>query len=184
AGVGEDLGAARVDVGVGPRIELGGRIVREAGEVDHRVAAVEDGAVERPEIALDEVDLVRDPGESFVAEVELVEDADRLALVEELADRDAADVAGAPGDENHRAIDPLSGVPLYQGPIRFWSRRTECWSTRAASRQSGYSRPPSSRTSAVSCSSRGWRRTSPRADCRASSSRPSRPARAAASCAA
>jgi len=37
------------------------------------------------QVALDEVDLVRDLGEAVFTEVELVEDADRFALVEQLA---------------------------------------------------------------------------------------------------
>ena len=69
--------------------------------MEHRVAPVEHGGVERPQVALDEVDLVRDLGEAVFTEVELVEDADRFSLVEELAYRDAADVARASGDENH-----------------------------------------------------------------------------------
>ena len=76
-------------------------IVRQAGEVQDRVAAVEHRGVEGADVALHQLDLVAHLGEAVVAEVELVEDADRLALVEQLADRDAADVARSAGDENH-----------------------------------------------------------------------------------
>src|SRR5439155_10861398 len=72
----------------------------------------------------DEVALGRDPGAPLVAEVELVEDADGLALIEKLPHRDAADVARPARDQYHRAIDPLSGVPLYQGSTKLWNRRT------------------------------------------------------------
>ena len=65
------------------------------------VAAVEHGGIEAADVALHELDLVAHLGEALVAEVELVEHADRLALVEQLSHRDAADVARSACDENH-----------------------------------------------------------------------------------
>jgi hypothetical protein len=69
--------------------------------VDHGVAAVQHGGIELTDVALHQVDLVGHVREARVAEVELVEDAHRLALLEELADGDAANVPGASGDEDH-----------------------------------------------------------------------------------
>ena len=75
---------ARVDLLVGLRVELGRRVVRQPRQVKHRVAAVEHGGIEGPDVALHQLDLVAHLGEPVVAEVELVEDADRFALVEQL----------------------------------------------------------------------------------------------------
>src|SRR5262249_55028581 len=96
-----DLGALGVDLLVGPRVELRGGVVRQTGEMQDRVAVLERGRVEGPDVSLDELDLVAHLGEALVAEVELVEHADGFALVEQLPDRDAADVAGSACDENH-----------------------------------------------------------------------------------
>src|SRR5262249_56620252 len=100
AGTGYPRGAGRVDLLVGLRVELRRRVVRQPGEMDDGVTAVEHGRIEGADVALHELDLVAHLAEPLLPEIELVEDAHRLALVEQLADRDAADVACSAWDGN------------------------------------------------------------------------------------
>ena len=104
-------GAVDVD-GLGDlRLLLAGGVADDRGEVDDRVDAVEgrlDGG-RVADVALDQLEeAVRAAGqEPVAAELEGVEDADAVPLLEEHRDQGRADVTGSAGDENsHRGLHP------------------------------------------------------------------------------
>ena len=81
------------------------------GVVDALVAA---------QLALDDLDVVLEPGEvRAVAGGEVVEDANRVAALEQRADEVAADESGSAGDEDPAAHAPTlaerSGRPAWVG---------------------------------------------------------------------
>ena len=97
----ERLGRHRVHLPVGVRVELGGRVVAQAAEVDDAVDAVERRGGDVADVG-DVTDSRRSRklAEGLVAEVQAVEQPDAVAALDELRDEDAADVAGAAGDEH------------------------------------------------------------------------------------
>jgi hypothetical protein len=97
------LGGHRVHLPVGLGVVLGGRVVREAGEVDHGVDALEGARRHVAHVRLDEVDPVAELGQRPLAPVEAVEQADPVAAIEQARDQDAADVARAAGDQHRLA---------------------------------------------------------------------------------
>ena len=83
AGLAERLGGDRVHLPVRVGVVLGGRVVREAGEVDHRVDAVERLGGHVADVGLDELDAVAEAGQRLLAPPEAVEDADLVAALEQ-----------------------------------------------------------------------------------------------------
>ena len=73
------------------------------GQVDHAVDAVERAGGHVAHVGLDDLDAVEDVRERPAAPVEPVEDADAVAAIEQALGQDAADVAGAAGDEDELA---------------------------------------------------------------------------------
>ena len=96
----ERLRGDRVHLPVRLGVELGRRVVREPGEVDHPIDAVERARGHVANVGHNQLDSVAKLRKRLLAEVEAVEHADAIAPLEQPRHEDAADVAGAPGDED------------------------------------------------------------------------------------
>ena len=100
AALAQRLRAERVHLPVRLGVVLRRRVVRQAGEVDHALHAVEGVVGDVADVRHDELDLVAERADRILAEVQPVQHANPVAALEQLRDEDAADVSGAARDEH------------------------------------------------------------------------------------
>ena len=154
AGFGQPFGGHGVHLPVGVRVVLRRRVVREPGHVHHGVHTVEDRIVHCADVTMDELDVFHALFDRPGAPEQPVEDAHLVPAFEQHADQDAADVAGAPGDEN-----PCDGRSSSRG-VRTARRAAVLYRTMGALRLSMSRRAGWPREAAGSCRRRG-RETAP-----------------------
>ena len=106
------------------RIELRGRIVRQAADVDDRAAAIEVRLVDVPHVVHDELDAIHERIERLAAEEQAIEDLDRVALLEQCVNQDAAHVPSATDDEDLRHSHSFGEPCTIVRVIRDWSDDT------------------------------------------------------------
>ena len=168
AGLAERLGGHGVHLPVGLGVVLGRRIVREAGEVDHAVHAVEGGGGDVAHVGDHELDPVAHALQRLLAPVEAVEHADLVAALEQALGEYRTDVAGAARHEDGSAPGRLGGQAVAASRrlgdvIGGFAHRAYATAGRSRSRQYTRARlSPSSRISAVPCSLMARRARLPR----------------------
>jgi hypothetical protein len=99
------LEAVVVDGAAQRRVQLEAGIVRDAGEVDHRVHSPE-ALLDRHRVAQVPLDQLEGgmTRQHVLAEEEEVDHADPVAPIQQLGHQDGADVAAAAGDQHRLAI--------------------------------------------------------------------------------